>query len=306
MRKILIVFVLLLLVFSFNLSAIAASGAVSGAGTGDTNIDINAKYSNLVQKSSNVSVDISWGAMEFTYTVSGTQDWDPDEHKYTDNTTAVWTASGNDIVVVNHSNKAIEATLSFESAVNGINGAFTESSGTANDGILSLPAAENTEVSSAPSATALFNITSGSITADGKIGTITVSIAGKEAASTPTVVAQIGEPQKEGGCFDLFSTAEAGIYEAVIRRGNSNYSGEERNFVYYPAQLIDADIPKVIELKNEENSGIELREEGQGQGIIEPITRNANSSKTIELLTDNEYRLILDFTNMTWYVEEIE
>ena len=306
MRKVLIVFVLLLLVFSFNLSAIAASGAVSGAGTGDTNIDINAKYSNLVQKSSNVSVDISWGAMEFTYTVSGTQDWDPDEHKYTDNTTAVWTASGNDIVVVNHSNKAIEATLSFESAVNGINGTFTESSGTANDGVLSLPAAENTVVSSAPSATALFNITSGSITADGKIGTITVSIAGKEAASTPTVVAQIGESEAGGQCFDLVTTNESNIYLAVITRHNSPYSGSDRLFTYYPAQLIDADIPKVIELKNEGNLGIELSVEGQGRGTIKPITRNATSSKTIELFTDNEYRLILDFTNMTWYVEEIE
>ena len=298
MRKNLIVFVLLLLVFSFNLSAIAASGAVSGAGAGDTNIDINAKYSNLVQKSSNVSVDISWGAMEFTYTVSGTQDWDPEEHKYTDNTTAVWTASGNDIVVVNHSNKAIEATLSFESAVNGINGAFTESSGTANDGILSLPAAENTEVSSAPSATALFNITSGSITADGKIGTITVSIAGKESASTPTVVAQIGEPKKEGGCFDLFSTAEAGIYEAVIRRGNSNYSGDERNFVYYSSQL-----QSLVE-----NSTKDFRLDQSGDetsGSIEP-ERDKDSDQRIQLPDDNEYRLILDFTNMIWYVEEIE
>lgn len=297
MRKILIVFVLLLLVFSFNLSAIAASGAVSGAGTGDTNIDINAKYSNLVQKSSNVSVDISWGAMEFTYTVSGTQDWDPDEHKYTDNTTAVWTASGNDIVVVNHSNKAIEATLSFESAVNGINGAFTESSGTANDGILSLPAAENTEVSSAPSATALFNITSGSITADGKIGTITVSIAGKEAASTPTVVAQIGEPKKEGGCFDLFSTAEAGVYEAVIRRGNSNFSSDNLNFVYYPNQLQP--------LVENSTKGFELKQDNAATtGVIASV--RDNDSYHIQLPDDDEYRLILDFVNNTWRVEKIE
>ena len=297
MRKILIVFVLLLLVFSFNLSAIAASGAVSGAGTGDTNIDINAKYSNLVQKSSNVSVDISWGAMEFTYTVSGTQDWDPEEHKYTENTTAVWTASGNDIVVVNHSNKAIEATLSFESAVNGINGAFTESSGTANDGILSLPAAENTEVSSAPSATALFNITSGSITADGKIGTITVSIAGKEAASTPTVVAQIGEPKKEDGCFDLVSTAEAGIYEAVIRRGNSNSSSDERNFVYYPSQLQP--------LVENSTKGFRLVQSNSNEitGKIEPL-RSADLLY-IQLPDDDEYRLILDFVDYTWRVEKI-
>lgn len=297
MRKILIVFVLLLLVFSFNLSAIAASGAVSGAGTGDTNIDINAKYSNLVQKSSNVSVDISWGAMEFTYTVSGTQDWDPDEHKYTDNTTAVWTASGNDIVVVNHSNKAIEATLSFESAVNGINGAFTESSGTANDGILSIPAAENTVVSSAPSATALFNITSGSITADGKIGTITVSIAGKESASTPTVVAQIGEREKEGGCFDLVSTAEAGVYEAVIRRGNSNSSSDERNFVYYPSQLKP--------LGETSTKGFLLDQSGdETSGSIVP--ERGDYDQRIQLPDDNEYRLILDFVNNTWRVEKIE
>ena len=298
MRKISAVFIVLLLIFSFNLSAIAASGTVSGAGTGDTNIDINAKYSNLVEKSSNVSVDISWGAMEFTYTVSGTQDWDPDEHKYTDNTTAVWTASGNDIEVVNHSNKAIEATLSFESAVNGINGAFTESSGTANDGILSLPAAENTEASSAPSATALFNITSGSITADGKIGTITVSIAGKEAASTPTVVAQIGEPKKEGGCFDLFSTAEAGIYEAVIRRGNSNSSSDERNFVYYPSQLQP--------LVENSTNGFGLEQSGDETSGSIVSKRDKDSIYHIQLPDDDEYRLILDFVNNTWRVEKIE
>ena len=119
----------------------------------------------------------------------------------------------------------------------------------------------------------------------------------KSAASTPTVVAQIGEPEKEGGCFDLVSTAEAGVYEAVIRRGNSNFSSDNLNFVYYPNQLQP--------LVENSTKGFELKQDNAATtGVIASV--RDNDSYHIQLPDDDEYRLILDFVNNTWRVEKIE
>ena len=81
------------------------------------------------------------------------------------------------ITVTNHSNADVTATLSFTSAVTGVNGTFTETSGTANDNKLELVTAVNTTVANAPTASAEFGISGAAITENTTLGTITVAIA---------------------------------------------------------------------------------------------------------------------------------
>ena len=107
-------------------------------------IDVNAKYVGGVSVPTRYSVDLTWGAMEFTYTVSGTKTWDPESHTYTTSTQPVWTASGNTITVTNHSNTDITASFAFSAltAYNTVTGSFSSAS-------LTLPTAEGKAVNDA-------------------------------------------------------------------------------------------------------------------------------------------------------------
>lgn len=82
-------------------------------------------------------MDVSWGKMEFTYSASGTRDWDPATHKYTDNTSASWTADGNDVTVVNHSNKDVKVNFAYAAAEDygGVTGEFSVTSDTLDAGV---------------------------------------------------------------------------------------------------------------------------------------------------------------------------
>lgn len=296
MKKLFSVILAVLLVFSLNAVAFAASGSASGLGETQQNIDVNATYSASVSTPEVVSVDISWGAMEFTYSVGGTNNWNPGTHSYTENTSGSWTASGNNITVTNHSNVAVEAELSFDASVNGIIGNFTESSGNANDNVLSLASAVNTSVANAPSATAAFNITGGSVSTGGKIGSVTVSI-----SKAPTVVAEIGVTTT----YDLYSTSQTGVYTATIQRGNHNESGYDRAFVYYPEQFITASITEA-NAKAAQNSAIKGFILEEGGSITTAAAKDEGEKMQLELESYNQYLLTLDFVNMKWTVAEIE
>ena len=75
-----------------------------------------------VAKSTVISVDVTWGSMEFTYNVG---DWDPDTHQYEGG----WTCDEdeNKITVTNNSNIAIDVTCEYTKAqdYDWINGSFT-------------------------------------------------------------------------------------------------------------------------------------------------------------------------------------
>ena len=91
--------------------------------------------------------------------------------------------------MTNHSNTEVNATLSFESGVDTVSGAFTEGSGTMDDGVLELASAVDTEVEEAPTATATFNI-SGSISVSADIvGEITVLIESAYYVPVPEITA---------------------------------------------------------------------------------------------------------------------
>ncbi len=123
-----------------------------------------------------ISVDIVWDAMDFTYTAPSQGTWNPATHAYEGQAAGGWSDNTPAITVKNHSNVALNATLGFTADVAGVIGTFTEASGTANDNILELATAVDTEVSNAPTATANFGISGAAIDADKTLGTITVTI----------------------------------------------------------------------------------------------------------------------------------
>lgn len=140
-----------------------------------TTINVAGKYA---ESSDIVSVDISWGAMEFTYNKGN---WDPQKHEYTNETGKnAWTANGNTITVTNHSNVDVTASFGFAKADGtNISGIFqnvqnqTVSSidlATADNGV-------NGQAGTPVTGSANFYITSGSIEKDmSSLGTITVTI----------------------------------------------------------------------------------------------------------------------------------
>ena len=123
-----------------------------------------------------ISVDIVWDAMDFTYTAPSQGTWNPATHAYEGQAAGGWSDNTPAITVKNHSNVALNATLGFTADVAGVIGTFTEASGTANDNILELATAVDTEVSNAPTATANFGISGAAIDADKTLGTITVTL----------------------------------------------------------------------------------------------------------------------------------
>ena len=123
-----------------------------------------------------ISVDLVWDAMDFTYTAPSQGTWNPATHAYEGQAAGGWSDNTPAITVKNHSNVALNATLGFTPDVTGVVGTFTEASGTANDNILELATAVDTEVSNAPTATANFGISGAAIDADKTLGTITVTI----------------------------------------------------------------------------------------------------------------------------------
>lgn len=136
MKKLLISALVIALSLSLCIPAFAAESTVSKNG-GTQGIDVEAKYIDSVDTPTIYNVDVSWGAMEFTYTVSGTKTWNAETHTYTVSTSDEWTASGNEITVTNHSNTAVKAEFTYE-AKNGHNtvtGSFSENT-------LTLPTAE--------------------------------------------------------------------------------------------------------------------------------------------------------------------
>ena len=117
----------LTLAFAFlafvSVSAFAADITSNG---GEEEIDVQAKYENNVETADVYSVDITWGAMEFTHSVDGSRVWNADEHRYIVSETEAWSASGNTITVVNHSNVSIKAQFTYtaDTAHSGVTGTF--------------------------------------------------------------------------------------------------------------------------------------------------------------------------------------
>ena len=173
MKKTLSIILALVMALSLSVTAFAATND----GTSGTDITVNGTYVPGTTGAEQISVDIVWDAMDFTYTGASQGTWNPATHAYDGATAGGWSDNTPGITVKNHSNVAVNATLGFKADVAGVVGTFTEASGTENDSVLELATAVGTEAANAPTATANFGISGAAIDADKTLGTITVTIA---------------------------------------------------------------------------------------------------------------------------------
>lgn len=159
--------------FIIALAAMASTSATAFAETNTgyeaTNIEVNGKYVSGGNGTTVISADIAWDDMTFTYTDSA-KAWNAETHEYEEVSEGAWSADTKTITVKNHSNTGIKADLEFSSSAEGVTGEFDKTS-------LSLATAEGTAVSDAPTDSAEFGIGGKGISADEKLGTITVTIA---------------------------------------------------------------------------------------------------------------------------------
>ena len=172
MKKITSLIIALALLMSFSTTAYAAdANPKNGVGNGEiATIDINATYQAGTASAEIVSVDISWGAMNFTYTDGADGQWDPATHSTAAKGEGSWSASDNAITVTNHSNVGVKATFDYTEEVNTVTGSFSQNS-------LNLPTAVGTALADAPKGSS--NLTLGGTlteTPSGKVGTVTVTI----------------------------------------------------------------------------------------------------------------------------------
>ena len=178
MKKLFAAFLAVAMLASMSVTAFAEEATNTGATP--TDITVNGTYTPGTTADEKISVDITWEAMDFTYSAPSEGAWNPATHAYEGATAGGWSDNTPAITVTNHSNVAVNATLDFTASVADVVGTFTEASGTENDKVLELATAVGTEVENAPTATANFGISGAAIDADKTLGTITVAIAKAE------------------------------------------------------------------------------------------------------------------------------
>lgn len=135
MKKLIATVMALILVAAMSTSVFAFSDTL-GAGE-NREIAVNAKYTDSVDTPEVYSVDVTWGEMQFTYSVSGTKMWNPATHDFDISTTDSWSANDNEITVTNHSNAEIKADFTYASKV-----AYSMVTGTLSNDSITLPSAE--------------------------------------------------------------------------------------------------------------------------------------------------------------------
>lgn len=189
MKKTISVLLTLVLMFSLSVTAFAANVDSSPA---SESADVNATY--VAGSSGGVvfSVDIEWTAMNFTYQAAGQPVWDPESHSYSDAVPASWSGSGT-VTITNHSNTALDVTPSYtmDSGYEATTLTFT-ADGEAIDGSVVVGSAADTNAA----VKKVITVTPGgslASTADGKIGTVTVTVAESEYVSLEAANALVGD-----------------------------------------------------------------------------------------------------------------
>ena len=80
-----------------------------------------------VEEDNTISVDFSWGNLEFTYVVENNYNWNSNTHKYEKSVKSYWTNNGNNIIVNNNSNREIIVSAKYDNYIDSLKGSFSES-----------------------------------------------------------------------------------------------------------------------------------------------------------------------------------
>lgn len=183
MKKLFAIALTAAMTLSMATSAFATSGTETGMKDGSKkDIPVSAKFFNGQTTGKQISVDVTWGEMEFTYSIGGNKVWNAGSHTYTvENATSGWTATGNEVKVVNHSNVDVKATFTYTpESGNALTGTFAfDNNKTTDNGTISLAAGEENKPLEADNVTATLSLTgtpSSGYTDFTKVGTVTVKI----------------------------------------------------------------------------------------------------------------------------------
>ena len=170
MKKLFTLLLAVMMIATMSVTAFAAEDSYENKGTGDYEIDISAGYQAGTASDEIISVDIVWGAMEFTYHDAVQGQWNPETHAFDGGEAAHWDAKGNTITVTNHSNSPVKASFKYTASNTAVTGSF-------NHDVIELPTAVNTAVENAPSGATTLTL-AGTLTdaTKGEVGTVTVTI----------------------------------------------------------------------------------------------------------------------------------
>lgn len=152
--------------------AFASSPITSVGGTGTQNV--TGQYHTEGAAATVYSVDVAWDSMAFTYTVTSEGTWNPSTHSFDSASEGSWSETNNTVKVTNHSNAAVNVTVTYDAEENyrGIAGSFS-------NGSFRLATAEGTKVGNAPNQIATLTLSGAlnkSVTDSTKLGTATVTI----------------------------------------------------------------------------------------------------------------------------------
>ncbi len=263
----------------------------TGNGEGNYNIEIVGTYAAGQIADEIISVNVAWDAMDFTYTAPSQGTWNPVTHAYEGAIDGGWSDNTPAITVTNHSNVAVNATLSFTANVTGVVGTFTEVSGTENDNILELATAEGTAVADAPTASANFGISGAAIDADKTLGTITVTIVkvgsagGGETATVVTTFAELQDAVNNGNIVLASDVTVDTPYLGIRKNVSIDFNGNTlRGSIISTGNTGDS--PNNLVLRDTNNNGgysiySEIYEIENGNGQAAAIIAN-QTNITIE------------------------
>lgn len=173
MKKLITIIALVLTVAlcsSFAIGATTNKDTVTASG-GSVSADVYVTYTAATTDETTVvySVDVEWKDVAFAYNAGSTQ-WNPQYHNYTASVNKDWTDAEASVKVTNHSNAAVAVAVAFNAAEEN-----SPVSVTVANNSFTLESAVGKTVAAAPNATAILTA-SGTPTAGGKVGTITVTV----------------------------------------------------------------------------------------------------------------------------------
>lgn len=145
MKKALSLALALVMALSLSVCAFATNPIESLGGSDSQIVKVNVTPDSTPKV---YNVTVAWGDLTFTYNFGSKGTWNPNNHSYTDGTSAGWDKTSANITVTNHSNAKVNTTATFAgdqpTATNfGVTASIT--------GTVNLATAEGTEVGAAPS-----------------------------------------------------------------------------------------------------------------------------------------------------------